>query len=340
MTKVLHLSHHYGCLKDHQYVCKELGLELTNVFSLWDTVLPKGSFHMTQELAKSIWKNNEKYFQSFDFIITSDTAPLSRIVLENFDKFDGTLIIWVSNRFDYNMSDDLSYYDLFKKYITHPRVKVVPYTEFENVWMTRFGIKTNYPVIKPIGLTISDPLSENEPHIMGFDGNYELNLDGGDVLVSRYHNDTKFQNSRNICEKFGLKTGTATYRGAEELKKLSKLYECFLIFPDAYSKFTTFELMQIGMPVILPSEDLLLKLSKKPNYFFSTGVIESTVSMCEWYNEYYEKFAVYFQDLSGIGEAVKMVKENKEIILKIMHDCARIHKERTMNQWKEIYGKV
>lgn len=340
MTKVLHLSHHYGCLKDHQYVCKELGLELINVFSLWDTVLPKGSFHMNQELAKSIWKNNEKYFQSFDFIITSDTAPLSRIVLENFDKFDGTLIIWVSNRFDYNMSDDLSYYDLFKKYITHPRVKVVPYTEFENVWMTRFGIKTNYPVIKPIGLTIPDPLSENEPHIMGFDGNYELNLDGGDVLVSRYHNDTKFQNSRNICEKFGLKTGTATYRGAEELKKLSKLYECFLIFPDAYSKFTTFELMQIGMPVILPSEDLLLKLSKKPNYFFSTGVIENTVSMCEWYNEYYEKFAVYFEDLSGIGEAVKMVKENKEIILKIMHDCARIHKERTMNQWKEIYGKV
>lgn len=340
MTKVLHLSHHYGCLKDHQYVCKELGLELTNVFSLWDTVLPKGSFHMTQELSKSIWRNNEKYFQSFDFIITSDTAPLSRIVLENFDKFDGTLIIWVSNRFDYDMSGDLSYYDLFKKYINHSRVKVVPYTEFENVWMSKFGIKTNYPVIRPIGMTISDSLSENEPHIMGFDGNYELNLDGGDVLVSRYHNDTKFQNSRNICEKFGLKTGTATYRGAEELKKLSKLYECFLIFPDAYSKFTTFELMQIGMPVILPSEDLLLKLSKKPNYFFSTGVIESTVSMCEWYNEYYEKFAVYFEDLDGIGEAVKMVKENKEIILKIMHDCARIHKERTMNQWKEIYGKV
>jgi len=338
--KVLHLSHHYGCLKDHQYVCKELGLELTSVFSLWDTVIPKGSFRMTQELANSIWEKNEKYFQSFDFITTSDTAPLSRIVLENFDKFDGTLIVWVSNRFDYDMNGDMPYYDLFRKYINHPRVKVVPYTEFENVWMTRFGIKTNYPVIRPIGLTIPDPLSEDESHIMGFDGNYELNLEGGDVLVSRYHNDTKFQNSRNICEKFGLKTGTATYRGAEELKQLASLYDCFLIFPDAYSKFTTFELMQIGMPVILPSEELLLELSRRPNYFFSTGVATSTVKYCEWYNEHYENFAVYFEDMDGIGDAVSMVQENRTVILQNMSDCARIHKEHTMNQWKEIYGTV
>ena len=101
--KVLHLSHHYGCLKDHQYICKELGLKLDSIFSLWNTVLPKGCFNMTEELANDIWNKNEKYFQSFDYITTSDTAPLSRIFLQNIDKFEGKLNIWISNRFNYNM---------------------------------------------------------------------------------------------------------------------------------------------------------------------------------------------------------------------------------------------
>ena len=292
---------------------------------------------MTLDLANTIWENNAEYFNEFDYVITSDTAPISRIFLENFDKFDGTLIVWVCNRFDYNMEGDMSYYNLFRKYVDHPRVKVVPYTEFENIWMTRFGIKTKYSTIKPIGLTIPDPLSEDESHIIGFDGNYELDLSGGDVLVSRYHNDNKFQNSRKICEGFGLKTGTATYRGAEELKKISDLYECFLIFPDAYSKFTTFELMQIGMPIILPSEELLLDLSRKPNYFFSTGIYPQTVKYCEWYNEHYENFAVYFEEMDGIGEAVSMVRENRTAILQKMSDCAIIHKEHELNKWREIY---
>lgn len=339
MTKVLHLSHHYGCLKDHQYICNEIGLDLTSIFSLWDTeILPKGSFKMTKDLANSLWK--PEYFNQFDFVTTSDTAPISRIILENFDEFNGTLIIWVSNRFDYDMGGDVGWYQIFKQYSNHPRVKIVPYTEFENVWMNRFGISTSYPTIRPIGLTISDQLTDNEDYLMGFDGNYELDLSGGDVLVSRYHNDNKFQNSRKICEGFGLKTGTATYRGAEELKNLSDLYECFLIFPDAYSKFTTFELMQIGMPVILPSEELLLDLSRKPNYFFSTGISPQTVQYCEWYNEHYENFAVYFEEMDGIGEAVNMVRENRTAILQKMSDCAIIHKEHTMNQWKEIYGTV
>ena len=75
--------------------------------------------------------------------------------------------------------------------------------------------------------------------------------------------------------------------------------------------------MQLKMPVILPSEGLLLKMSMKPNYFFSTGVIAETVRYCEWYNEYFEQFAVYYEEMEGIGDAVQMVKDNKEQI----RDC-------------------
>jgi hypothetical protein len=337
MRKVLHLSHHYGCLKDHQYICSNLGLELESVYSHWDTVLPKGCYGLASEQANEIWNKNEDYFKSFDYIITSDTAPLSRIILQNIDNFSGKLIVWICNRFDYNIEWDSSYYELIKKYSNHEKVKLIPYTEFEKVWLNRFNIDTKYETIKPIGLVISEPLSKEEQYSIGFDGDYEMSLGGGDVLVSRYHNDNIFQSSKSICESFGLVANHAKYRGSVELEMLSKLYQCFLIFPDAYSKFTAFELMQLKMPVILPSENLLLKLYKKPNYFFSTGITPNTVKYCEWYNEYYEKFAVYFEDLDGIPDAVQMVKDHKDEIYDIMNTISKIHTEKTLNQWREVY---
>ena len=201
--KVLHLSHHYGCLKDHQYICNELGLEFTSNFSVWDTILPKGVFKITREVANNIWDDNEDLFKTFDYITTSDTAPLSRIVLENIEKFDGILNIWVCNRFDYNMETDSEYTDLIRKYSDHPQVNLIPYSEFERL-TNRKNITTKQETIRPIGLALQTPLIEDEDHIIGFDGDYKFEKTSGDVLVSRYHNDNIFQDSKKICESFGL----------------------------------------------------------------------------------------------------------------------------------------
>ena len=112
MIKVLHLSHHYGCLKDHQYVCDKLGLDLTNKLSIWNDIIKRDVYCITQEIANSTWKEHKDYFNSFDFIITSDTAPLSRIFLENINEFKGQLIVWVCNRFNYEMHNDPAYHNL------------------------------------------------------------------------------------------------------------------------------------------------------------------------------------------------------------------------------------
>lgn len=338
MKRVLHLSHHYGCLKDHQFICNSLKLELESCFSLWNTILPQGCFSMSESLANQIWNKHKEYFQKFDYIITSDTAPLSRIILQNIDQFSGQLNIWVCNRFDYNLENDSSYYDIIKFASTHRKVKIIPYTEFERVWMSRFGIETDQETIRPIGLNIDIPLSEIETDEIGYGDDKRINLDqSGDVLISRYHNDNHFQNSKQLCQSFGLTSHHAKYRGIKELKKLVNNYSCFLVFPDQYSKLTAFELMQLSMPVILPSEELLLTLSTKSNYFFGSGVNDQTVKYCEWYNEYYKQFAVYFEDIAGIGEAVQLVKDNKEKLCSIMKACSLSHTNKTINQWKKIY---
>jgi hypothetical protein len=339
--RVLHLSHHYGCLKDHQYICRQLGFELESQFSHWDDVLPYDSYKMSKDLANQIWEDNKDYFNQFDFITTSDTAPISRIFLQNFDEFNGKLNIWVSNRFDYDMHGDAEYYNLFRQALELDRVKVIPYTEFERVWMAQYNIYCDHETVRPIGKTIEDPLSEKDTsdNLVGFSGDHELKDSQmkGDVLVSRYHNDNIFQDSKLICEEQGLIARHAKYRGPQELESIVNNFTCFLMHPDAYSKFTAFELMQMRMPVILPSEEYFFKMSRMPRYFFSTGVVANTVGMVEWYNEYYSKYAVYFDDHTQIKECVEIIKDNKEEICAIIKECAEEHSVKTLDQWRRIY---
>jgi hypothetical protein len=339
MKKVLHLSHHYGCLKDHQYVCTQLGLELTNKFSIWNQVIKRDCYRITKEIANSVWEENKEYFNTFDYIITSDTAPLSRIFLENIKEFTGELIIWVCNRFNYEMQGDEDYHTLFSESLSMDNVKVIPYTEFERTWADHFNIKITEEVVRPIGFSIDNPLSEQESsEMIGFGGDYGEPLKGGDILVSRYHNDTIFQNSERMINSYGISADFCKYKGYQGLVDLSEKYNSYFILPEQYSKLAAFEIMGIGIPPILPSETFLLHLSKINNYWFGSGVNQSTVSQCEWYNEYYDRFAVYIDDFSDIPDAYDTVVKHKKEICDIMIKSGQEHKEKTLNQWRKIYN--
>ena len=160
----------------------------------------------------------------------------------------------------------------------------------------------------------------------------------GDVLVSRYHNDTLFQDSVKLFESYKLIGEQCKYKGFSGLKKLAENYQCYFILPDQYSKLVAFELMNIGLPVILPSENLLLHLSRLPNYWFGSGINKSTVNLCEWYNEYYDKFAIYIDDFSDIPNAFDTIVNHKKEICDIMKGCGDSHRKKTLDQWRKIYN--
>lgn len=339
MTKVLHLSHHYGCMKDHQYVCEQLGLDLTNKLSIWNQILERDHYVITKDYANSVWQQNKSYFNGFDYIITSDTAPLSRIFLENLDEFEGQLIVWVCNRFNYEMTQDKEYHTLINESAKKDNVKVIPYTEFERTWATACGVEITEEVIRPIGCSIDKPLSEDESQdLIGFGGDYGEELTGGDILVSRYHNDTLFQDTVKLFRSYGISADPCKYKGYKGLVELAEKYHAYFILPEQYSKLAAFEMMNIGLPVILPSEELIMHLSRIPNYWFGSGLYKDTVGTCEWYNEYFDKFAVYIDDFSEIPEALNTVKEHKEQIRAIMAECSNTHKEKTLQQWRKVYN--
>ena len=114
--------------------------------------------------------------------------------------------------------------------------------------------------------------------------------------------------------------------------------------PEQYSKFAAFELMNIGLPVILPSEEFLLHLSSTKNsktgsnYWFGSGLYKDTTNVCEWYNEYYDQFALYIEDFEEIPETFQLIKEHKKKIRGIMKKCAKEHQSKTLDQWRKIYN--
>lgn len=159
--KALHISFHGGCIKEIEAVANELEIDLTSWFipkmtpNFFDPDSNGNSvYNMGHDRAQRIFEKHKNFFEDFDVIITSDTAPLSRIFLQN--NWKKPLIIWVCNRFDYHDKlsldcsfPDAEYYELFKKASISQNVRIVAYTLFEKYYAKTKGIDIGTLLIKP-----------------------------------------------------------------------------------------------------------------------------------------------------------------------------------------------
>ena len=165
--KILLLTFHYGCANSIRYYLNKFynnfTLDVIFIYEQYKDLLPEAGHYndlylMDSYKAKKIWEKKSKYFNKFDLIITSDTVPLSRIFLEN--NFNKKLIIWVCNRFDYathaNITmksnfPDKDYYNLIKKSLLKINVKIVFYSLFDCIYMSRkLKININPTILEPI----------------------------------------------------------------------------------------------------------------------------------------------------------------------------------------------
>ena len=127
--KILHVSHHDGCRKDLDYVADRLGITV-------DHYEYRGGYNMDAARADAAWRAERERFLAYDVVVTSDTASLSRIFLQN--DWPNGLVVWICNRFDYcdeATNDcgfpDAGFYALFASAVDRPRT-VVPDTAFEH----------------------------------------------------------------------------------------------------------------------------------------------------------------------------------------------------------------
>lgn len=318
--KILHVTYHNGCKLNIDFIGQQLNHDVSTQIANWN-------YNIGKNLANHVWEKYKDYYNSFDCIITSDTAPLSRIFLQN--NFSKKLIIWVCNRFDYydhygfNDLDkekfpDKDYYDLFKEGITRKNVKVYSYTKFEHEYANfKCGIQWN-EIIKPCAVAFEKSNKTAFPN--GFDKHNSF-------LITKYHNDTIFMNLKEKCDSLGIPSYCGQYYGPNDLEGIKGIIH----IPYAWSNLALFENWSLGIVYFIPSKSFLLKIMKDGPFFWSPPFPTQYIESSEWYLPEHKDLFVYFdswEHLKSLTTKNDIISEKKNKILEFVknHNASCIDK--------------
>lgn len=304
--KVLHLTFHKGCQKEVEALAKEFDMDLTTWFipdlpPEWFDGKTSGSvlYNIGRERAERIWNKHRNFFEAFDLVITTDTAPLSRIFLQN--EWKKPLIIWICNRFDYfdNATLDCSfpdqeYYDLFDSAHLQENVRVVAYTLFEHFYALNKGVDTGTLTITP-GLTIHpEPKESGIPaHIHKPDT----------FFLPPYLNETSYMNLSQHCTSLGIPNYCGRYCGPHDLKD----FKGIIHLPYAWSNLALFENLQNGMVYFIPSPDFFLTMLSDSSYFHTDMAFikdKKYLHLSEWYSPKLQPYLIYFDSWKDLQDKI------------------------------------
>lgn len=339
--KILHLSFHYGCISDINYVMKKLGHEID-----YEYLNRKIPYHINESLAHSLWNQNKEKFNTYDVIITTDTVAISYIFLLHLAELKPSLIILNCNRFTYAMEHEVKFIQLLRdiqscaKY-TH-KVTYIPYTDFERIWCARHGLYLSERSIQPIG---KYPQHINNKDII-IDCFKDLNKaymteDIKDTMfIQTYHNHVRFMDLCKYLHQHQISNIFGGYANITELKP----YKALVVLPDAFSKYFVYESIQEELVILVPSPKFLLNLVQQGGYFFNIEgsggrLTQEYVNLCEWYK--YPETRIYFDSFEEMVSIIKNLKSDKiESIKKWCRFYANVIDEEHMNQWKNIFNKI
>jgi len=335
-SKILHLTFHRGCANEIEDMAKHLNLNLAtwHIPSLPPKFFdPKSQgntlYNIGHDRAIRIWNKHKDFFNQFDAIITSDTAPLSRIFLQN--NFKKPLIVWICNRFDYNDKPSLDcpfpdpeYYRLINNAKRNKLVSIIPNTQFEIEYAKRKGVNLGNFIIKPSGTPYTDP------DRLGALPSSHINK-SQTFFIPRYNNDIIYFNLPLQCTNLGIQNYNQRYYDALDLQN----FKGIIHIPYAYSTIALFENLQLGMPYFIPSSKFMLSLIKTDNlYFQNKDLLETYYRISEWYCKENRRNFVYFGSWPDLKR--KSHVTNYQRLRQRISTFAKKHKLEMIVRWQQV----
>lgn len=332
--KILHLSLHKGCINDFEEVARALSLEVTNYYihDAADQFDPEANgndiYNITHERAERIWHVNKEFFAQYDAIITSDTAPLSRIFLQN--GWKKPLIIWICNRFDYHNAPaigefpDAEYYELFKKAIDMPNVQIISYTPYEHFYANQKGINIGPLTIRPLGCLPK----ENSNFSSGIP---ETVSKKDTIFIYPRLSKEQAHFIEHKCSELGIITHHGAYNGPDDLTN----FKGILYFPYAWSNLTLFENIQRGIVHFVPSEEFIQNKKENGNFPFFTS---HNLHLCDWYCDEYKDLFIYFDSWQDLKEKIKQT--GYETMHEKIKKAGHIHWHKNLKLWRAVFQNI
>ena len=334
--RVLHLSFHTGCIKDFEQIAQELGFNLTSWYILGDrprfdgVSMGNAVYNIGHERAETVWKKHKDYFDQFDVIVTSDTAPLARIFLQN--GWKKPLIIWICNRFDYCdyasldcKFPDQEYYDLFKQAATMPNVKIISYTPVEYMWAAAKGVQIGTETIKPIG-------SHETSYRKGTESLIPADIDKSKTFfIPEYLFGDQKSYVLDQCKQNNIPVYCGRYNGPYDLKD----FKGIIYIPYQWSNLALFENIYNGLIHFVPSEKFVRETVAQglPLRYCTLDPLYFQES--EWYRQENAPLFVYFDSWKDLAQ--KINNTNYEQLSMRIKQFAMAHRETMLTRWQDSF---
>ena len=345
--KVLHLGYHYGIEDVFRNVAKELDVELTSwvIGALpdffFDPLIEKSNspvlYNIGHDRADRIWKKHADFFNSFDVVVTSDTAVLARIFLQN--PFKKNLIIWICNRFDFSAPDfldcqfpDAEFYELFRNAKNNKKVTFINFTPIESIHACFKGVDTSDLVIKPYGASL-----EKKGHTL-----IPSNINKSSTFfIPDYYNNIKRSHNRfgfnlsEVCSRLNIPYYCGKYNGPKDLED----FKGIIHIPYAFSTTSQFENFELGIVHFIPSKSLFNLLRKSDKFFFASDyLLDHHLDLVEFYCAEVEPHIVYFNSWKDLASKITSIdyEEKREEIIAF----AKLQKETMIKRWKTVFSKI
>lgn len=339
--KILHLSFHLGCIKEVEDIARKLDLDVTPWY-VFDRPLVEFEgcnsglevYNMLPDRAQRIWERHKDYFNTFDIIWITDTAPLSRIFLQN--DWKKPLLIWICNRFDYchypSEFPDPEYHELFRKATKQKNVFIIPYSPYEWYYAYTKKVFLNTFTIKPIGAV------EEKERYAHTDKSVPLSVDKKNtMLIYPRLNQRELSFVKSKCDELGIPYYSGQYNGSHDIKDFKGVI--FFIY-GAWLNIAMFENFQRGLVHFLPSIDFMEQLnrSKAPVSGHPYVLGSRLYELCEWYSSEHKDLIVYYDSWEDLKHKIETTDYDamKKKILAFAHQ----HKEEMINRWRMVFEEI
>jgi hypothetical protein len=335
--QVLHLSFHKGCLREIETIAQELQCNVTSLFisdlapkEFDGTSTGNTLYNIGHERAENIWNKHKDYFNQFDAIITSDTAPLARIFLQN--NYTKPLIIWVCNRFDYTDTANLDcyfpdeeFYQLFQQAKNKKNVYTIPYTAFESFYAAQKNVIFNNEIIQPSGIFTTQNNSSTIP----------AHIDKSQTFfIPPYLNDISM-NLIQECSRRGVNAYNGRYNGPSDLKD----FKGIIHIPYAWSNVAFFENIQNGLPYFIPSITFMINNLDTGKIWWPNGnYFKNNYQLAEWYNKENSEIITYFDSWDDLKH--KIESTDFDALRTKIKLYAQKHRAATIKKWKSIFSQI
>lgn len=319
----LHLTSHVGTIKNIENVFKMLNIGN----KLITQSLIDKSYYYNEKTANEIWEHYSDKLNGISVLIFTDTSMIARPFLQNLEKHDCLIIVYVTNRFDWGIwgfRDDL-YYKLYADSSIHERVIFCADNNYDQYYAMAHNIKFAFDSIKLTPIISETVLLPSKNKFFIYNrgtkiNKYEQYLKNRNIDYDLYGEGfDRFKNNQSICE-----------------------YKGFIHLPYQVNIQSLWENLGHFIIYFIPSKKFITELIRQDNSWYyweeknrPNDLLMKSITLSEWYNETNQDVFEYFESWDDLK--YKIENMNDEYLLNKKHKIKNfIEKSNASNfeKWK------